>query len=93
MASNPGPAVTPSSAPTNKSVAATGGSAFGAAVATIILYFLRGYELPPEVQAAITTIVTAIVTAAAAYFTPPGTNEAVMVAADGSTRMARVAPQ
>ncbi|HYJ52133.1 MAG TPA: hypothetical protein VEW04_03090 [Allosphingosinicella sp.] len=86
------PAVTPSAAPTNKSVAATGASAFGAAVATIALYFLGGNTLPPEIQTAITTIITALVTGAAAYFTPPGTNEAVVVAPDGSLNMARRTP-
>jgi len=85
--------VTPTAAPTNKSVAATGGSAFGAAVATIILYFLRDYELPEDVKTAIITIITAVVTAAAAYFTPPGTNEAVLVTSEGGMKMARVTPQ
>lgn len=79
------PAATPSLAPTNKAVAATGGSAFGAAVTTIVIHVLQGFGLTvaDDLQAAITTIVTALVTLAAAYFTPPGSAEAVVVTPDG----------
>lgn len=80
---NDGDMATPTAAPTNKAVAATGGSAFGAAVATLLLWALGLKDLPEEVQAAIVTIVTALVTAAAAYFTPPGSHEAVIMTADG----------
>lgn len=92
MATNP-PAVTPTptSAPTNKAVAATGGSAIGAAVSTIVLYLLDpNGHLPQEVKVAITTLVTAIITLAAAYYTPPGASEAVVQAPDGSIKTARM---
>jgi len=87
------PAVTPTSAPTNKAVAATGGSAVGAAVSTILLYLLDpDGHLPQEVKVAITTLVTAVVTLAAAYFTPPGASEAVIRAPDGSIKTAHLVP-
>ena len=85
------PPVTPSSAPTNKAVAATGASAFGAAVAIIVLFLLdKDKHLPDEVRGAITTIVTAILTAAAAYFVPPGSGEAVVIGDDGKAKTARL---
>ncbi|KAB0677580.1 hypothetical protein [Aureimonas leprariae] len=75
---------TPSKAPTNKAIAATGGSAVGAAIATVILYLLDpNNQLPGAVTTAITTLVTAVVTLAAAYFTPPGSNEAIIMTQDG----------
>jgi hypothetical protein len=84
------PTVTPSSAPTNKAVAATGASAFGAAVAILVLYFLdKDNHLPAEVRGAITTIVTAILTACAAYFVPPGSGEAVVVRPNGKVTTGR----
>lgn len=82
---------TPTSAPTNKTVAATGASAFGAAIATLILFFLdKEKNLPPEVSGAITTIVTAVLTALAAYFVPPGAGEVVVRGADGKPKTARI---
>jgi hypothetical protein len=91
MATTP-PPVTPSSAPTNKAVAATGASAFGAAVAILILYALdKDNHLPAEVRGAITTIVTAILTALAAYYVPPGSGEAVVIRPDGSVTTGRTA--
>jgi hypothetical protein len=84
-ANAPGVNVTASAAPTNKAVAATGGSAIGAAVATILLYLFDPHQsLPAGVSTAVTTLVTAVVTLAAAYFTPPGSNEAVIVTPDGA---------
>lgn len=74
----------PSAAPTNKAVAATGGSAVGAAIAILLLYAIDpAGALPSAVSAAITTLVTAMATLGAAYFTPPGSNEAVVRTADG----------
>lgn len=89
MASTPPVNVAPSAAPTNKAVAATGASALGTALATIILYFAGGTDLPENVQTAITALITAIVTLAAAYFVPPGSGEATMVTAQGRTVTAR----
>jgi hypothetical protein len=77
--------VAPTAAPTNKAVAATGASALGTALATIILYFGGGTGLPDNVQTAITALITAIVTMAAAYFVPPGSGEAVMRTPEGKT--------
>lgn len=81
------------SAPTNKAVAATGGSAFGAALATIVIYLMElGSFVPPDsVKAAITTILTALVTLGAAYFTPPGAGEVVVVTEEGKVKTARAA--
>lgn len=76
--------LTPSKAPTNKAVAATGGSAIGAAISTLVIFTLDpNHQLPGEVTTAVTTLVTASVTLAAAYFTPPGANEAVAMTSDG----------
>ena len=77
-----------SSAPTNKAVAATGGSAFGAALATIVIYLMQlaSFVPPDSVKAAITTILTALVTLGAAYFTPPGAGEVVVIAEDGKIK-------
>jgi hypothetical protein len=88
MASNPTPV--PTAAPTNKTVAATAGSVFGAAVAVILLYFTGNDGLPEHVKAAIITVVTAIITGASGYFTPPGSHEAVVTMANGATRAGKV---
>jgi hypothetical protein len=76
--------------PTNKAVAATGGSAIGAAIATLIVYWIDPTNtLPGTISGAITTLVTATVTLVAAWVTPPGANEAVVNTADGP-RSARI---
>lgn len=70
--------------PTNKAVAATGGSAVGAAISTLLVYGIElNHALPDTVSGAITTLVTAAVTLAAAYFTPPGTNETIILTPEG----------
>ncbi len=78
-------------APTNKAVAATGGSAFGAALATILIYLMQlaSFIPPDSVKAAISTILTALVTLAAAYFTPPGASEIVVMTEDGKIKTAQ----
>jgi hypothetical protein len=76
-------AVAPSRAPTNKAVAATGASAVGTYVATIVLYVSGWTSLPDNVQTAITALITAVVTMAAAYFILPGSGEAVTVTPQG----------
>lgn len=62
--------VRPTSArPLNKVLAGTLGSALG----VIAAWVLRTYvvqDLPPEVELAMTTILTALVSLASAYFTP-----------------------
>ena len=82
--------IVPTKAPTRKAMAATGGSVFGAAVGTLVLYALdpAGTAMPPQIRAAVTTIVTAIVTLAAAYFMPAASDEAVTMV-EGKTRIGR----
>lgn len=89
----PDPVTSQSFAPTNKVVAATGGSAFGAAISTILIYLLTllDIKLPAEVTAAVTTIVTAVFTGGIAYMVPPGANEAVSMI-NGKVRTAVVTP-
>lgn len=84
------PNAQPTNAPTNKTLAATGGSAVGSAIATIALYLYDPQsQLPPTVQVAVTTLVTAIVTFIAGYFTPPGAKEGVVRTATGTVAAAR----
>lgn len=84
------PVLTPSSAPTVKSVAATGGSLVGGAIAILVLYLTGWDKIPdPKVSGAIATLITAVVTFLGAYVVPPGAGEGVIVA-DGKTRTARV---
>lgn len=89
MAANP-PALTPSSAPTTKSIAATGGSVVGGAITVLILYWTGWDKLDPKVSGAIATLITALVTFLAAYVIPPGAGEGVIVTAQGKTRTARI---
>jgi uncharacterized protein YacL len=90
----PDPVVTLSAAPTNKVIAATGGSAFGAAIATLVLALIRsmGFEPEADVTTAITTIITAIFTGGIAYMVPPGANETVSMV-NGAARTSVVTPQ
>ena len=84
------PNAQPTNAPTNKTLAATGGSAVGSAIATIALYLYDPQsQLPATVQVAATTLVTAIVTFIAGYFTPPGASEGVVRTATGRVAAAR----
>jgi hypothetical protein len=84
------PNAQPTSVPTNKTLAATGGSAVGAALATILLYLIDPEsKLPQPVQVAVTTLMTAAITFIAGYFTPPGAREAVVQTADGRFKAAR----
>lgn len=72
-----------SAAPTNKALAATGGSGLGAAIATIVIHIIRSQfgPIPDDVTAAIAVLVTAIVTGLAAYFTPPGPSDGIVAVA------------
>lgn len=69
----------PTNAPTNKTLAATGGSAIGAAIATIVLY-LTGWDkaLPPHVATAVTAVIAAAVAFISSYLTPHGPGEGIM---------------
>ncbi len=66
--------------PTNKTLAATGGSVVGSALGTIVNYYMN-VGLPPDhvtpqaVQGAITVLITAIVTFALGWLVPPGIGE------------------
>jgi hypothetical protein len=84
------PNALPSNLPTNKTIAATGGSAVGAAASTIILYLIDPKsQLPPPVQVAVTTLLTAFLTFIAGYLTPPGATEGVIRTAEGKVVVAR----
>lgn len=75
----------PTSTPTNKVVAATGASAFGGYVGTLLLYLLGliGFDPPAEVKTAITGIVTALLAGTFGYLVPPGAAETVVATAKG----------
>ncbi len=66
--------------PTNKTLAATGGSVVGAALATIIIYVIEPHsgKLPEAVSGAITVLMSATVTFIAGWLTPHGANEVIL---------------
>jgi hypothetical protein len=69
-------------APTNKAVAATGGTAVGGAIATIVIHVLNGItggDISADLASAITTLVGVIVAGGAAYYTPPGARDGVVI--------------
>lgn len=71
-----------SPAPTNKAVAATGGTAVGGAIATIVIHALNaitGTEIAADLASAITTLVGVIVAGGAAYLTPPGARDGIEI--------------
>ncbi len=71
-----------STAPTNKAVAATGGTAVGGAIATIVIHILNGLtgtEISPDLASAITTLIGVIAAGGAAYYMPPGTRDGVVI--------------
>ena len=53
----------------NKAVAAGGTTALAGALTTMILSAL-GHPVSPDMQAALTTIISAVLSAVATYFTP-----------------------
>ena len=80
----------PTSMPTNKIFAATGGSGAGAALATIVLYFVDPQsKMPQTVTGAIAALITLVATFVAGYFMPPGEREDV-ITTGGHTVSARV---
>ena len=84
------PNAQPTNTPTNKTVAATGGSVVGGALATIVLYLVDPQNtIPQPVQGAITTLAVAIVTFIAGYLTPPGSSEGVIRTVEGRVMSAR----
>lgn len=92
-ASQPRGAATPTSAPQRKVLAATGGAAVATAVATLVLWGLDpASTLPPGVREAISTLVVAVFTFLAGYFTPPGAAETAVRTEDGRTVSAVAAP-
>lgn len=70
--------------PTPKVLGATGGSAVGTAIATLITWALNNYHvlssqaLPSEVLTSVTVIVTAIVTFLAGYYVRPSPTQTVI---------------
>jgi hypothetical protein len=70
--------------PTPKVLGATGGSALGAAVATLINWALDNYHLPssqtlpPNVLTSITVITTALFTFLSGYYTRPAPTQTVI---------------
>ena len=77
----------PTNVPTNKTLAATGGSVVGGALATIIIYFIEQHsgKLPDPVASAITVLMSAVVTFMAGWLTPHGANEVIMKDASGKS--------
>lgn len=79
--------------PTNKTLAATGGSVVGGSLASIIIYMIEqhsGAPLPEAVSGAATVLVSAAVTFLAGWLTPHGANEHIMPESGkkhGRTRM------
>ena len=85
-------AAEPTNVPSQKTLAATGGSAVGSALATILLYWLDpSSQLPPEVRTAVTVLISAAFTFLAGYITPPSSKEAVVKSASGKVMLGRVA--
>jgi len=80
MAEPANPNAQPTRTPTNKTLAATGGSAVGGAIATIVIYLIEQHssKLPEPVAGAITVLIASAVTFLAGYLTPPGTSEGVV---------------
>lgn len=81
----------PTSVPTNKTFAAAGGSALGAAIATILLYLIEQYwgKLPETVSGAATILISVTVTFIAGFFVPHGANEGIMKDENGNVVSAR----
>ncbi len=75
----------PTKVPTNKTLAATGGSAVGGAIAIITVYVIEQHwgKLPQTVVGAITALISAIVTLIAGWLMPHGANEVIMKDASG----------
>jgi hypothetical protein len=85
------PNAQPTNAPTKKTIAATGGTVVGGAIATIILYLIEKYwgKLPDTVSEAVTVLVSAVFTFSASYFTPHGAMEGIVKDASGRVMSAR----
>jgi hypothetical protein len=91
----PAETVQPTNAPTSKVVAATAGSAFAGAIGVLINYLIgvgTGHDLPKEVQAAIITAITTLITFWSAWATPHAAGERVVQLANGSVRAAKLVP-
>jgi len=84
----------PTSAPTTKVIGATGGSAVGSQIATIILRAIESifnYHFPENVKTAIAGLIAAIVAFLAGYYVPHGGGETV-INQGGQTLSARIPP-
>src|SRR5262249_27073094 len=89
----PAPRIT--ATPTPKVLGATGGSAVGTAVATLITWALDNYhllstqQLPAELQTSVTVIVTAVITFLVGYYVSPSPSQTT-VQQDGKTYTATI---
>jgi hypothetical protein len=69
----------PTNVPSQKTLAATGGSLFGAAIATVFLWWYDPTaQIPENVRVAITVIISTIVVFLSGYLTPPSSKEVVV---------------
>ncbi len=90
----PAGSFSPTSAPKNKVIAATGGAAVGSALAVILTWILGlilgklNITITNDVSSAFEVIFTSAATLAAGYYTPPGASEGVVVQPDGSVKSA-----
>ncbi len=67
-------------------MAAAGGSGVASAIVVLIIYAIKqgGYDVPDAVSGALSTILVALLTFAAGYYTPPGASEDTIVNENGN---------
>lgn len=82
----------PTNAPTNKVWAATGGSAIGTPLGTVLVYFLEQVAgpMPDNVKTALVAVFATVATLALGWVVPPGKCETVVQTQDGA-KTARIA--
>lgn len=90
MVSPANPDARPTSAPTTKTLAATGGSAVGGAIAVVVLHVISRFTgvLDKDLSDAITVIIGAAVTFLAGYYVPHGSGEGIVKDDTGAIRSA-----
>jgi high-affinity Fe2+/Pb2+ permease len=72
-----------------KVLGATAGSGAGAFIGVLVIWGLKsaGVHIPPEVESAITGLITLLLTGGAGWITPPGATETNIIE-DGKTKSA-----